>query len=295
MNVKQYRKRLEEQVASRKRDARTKPARRPAKSSTRSGQQERINAIDRMRFDGDSGDDIRNLIAILRNSDEPTKLRMAAFRALKTASFLGPLFAPHRADFLKTLRDVATDPEPEIRAEALETLAMEKVGIAQQLLSAGLQDPENALVPPAKAIQLLAYDDHAEAAPLVRRILARTRDHGVKEAAVRFLASDPGSATVFRRLLKDKSQPTRLRSLTATGLRVLDPKGFEKAARKIVEDSKEDDDLRATCLGALTFIKDFHKTRENPAFAKKVHKLSTSKRSGSLKASAKRFVARHGN
>jgi hypothetical protein len=280
MNVKQYRKRLEEQVASRKRDARTKPARRPAKSSTRSGQQERINAIDRMRFDGDSGDDIRNLVAILGNSDEPTKLRMAAFRALKTASFLGPLFAPHRADFLKTLRDVATDPEPEIRAEALETLAMEKVGIAQQLLSAGLQDPENALVPPAKAIQLLAYDDHAEAAPLVRRILARTRDHGVKEAAVRFLASDPGSATVFRRLLKDKSQPTRLRSLTA---------------RKIVEDSKEDDDLRATCLGALTFIKDFHKTRENPAFAKKVHKLSTSKRSGSLKASAKRFVARHGN
>jgi hypothetical protein len=296
MNIKQYRKRLEQQVAKRVKavaKSRHAPARVGAKVSGRTSLKSRIAAVDALRFDGkDAARTIPTLIETLLNREEPTSLREAAFRALKTASFLGPVFAPHRAAFLKCLREVATDPDPELREDALETLAAEKVPSVKALLYEGLKDPAKALVAPAKAIQFLSYDGHAESAPLIRQILKSARDAATKEAAVNFLASDPGSASLLSRLLKDKSQPARIRSLSATGLRLLNPPGFERVARSIVADRKENDRLRATCLGALTYIQDFHKTRANPAFAKRIARLESSASSKTLRASAKRFLAK---
>ena len=293
MNEKQYRKQLETQVAKSARAAQRKRAR-PRKRGAGSDTAARIAEIEAMQFDPKDSNSIRRLIAVLGDPAEPKDLRLTALRALKTASFLGPAFAPHRAEYLKCLRAIATDAEPEIRAEALETLAMEKIDYARRLLSDGLKDPKKALVPPAKAIQLLAFDGHAEVAPLVRKIFARTSDPAAKEAALRFLSSDPGSASLLSRVLKDRSQPARLRSLSATGLRVANPRAFEKAARTIVEDGKEEDDVRATCLGALTLIKDFHKTRDDPSFAKTVTSLKGRKVSRALRASANRFLSRLG-
>lgn len=292
MNVAQYRKRIEQQVAKEAKAARAARSRKKAPRA-RASLKQRTAAIENIRFDGkDAGKAIRRLIEVLRNPDEPVKLRQAAFAALKTAAFLGPVFAPHRAAFLKCLREIATDPDPQIREDALETLAIEKVDYAQDLLQEGLKNPKKALVTPAKAIQFLAYDGHAEAAPLVRTVLARTKDAATKEAAIHFLSADPESAKVLAGLLKDKTQPARIRSLSATGLRVLSPQKFEKAARKIVEDGRENPALRATCLGALTFIRDYQKTRDDPAFVKRVARLESSARSRILKASAKRFMAK---
>ena len=292
MDEKRYRKRVEAEVA-RSRGARRKSARRPTHDG-RSSTKARIAEIDAMQFDPRDGKSIGRLIKVLEDTAEPKELRLAAFRALKTASFLGPAFAPYRADYLKALRAAATDHEPEIREEALETLVMEKVDFARRLLSEGLKDPRKALVPPAKAIQLLSYDGHAEVAPLVRQVFARTADLAAKEAALRFLSSDPASATLLSRVLKDRSQPARLRSLSATALRVANSKTFERTARTIVEDRKENDDVKATCLGALTLIKDFHKTRDDPSFAKAVASLKGPKHSRALRASARRFMSRLG-
>jgi hypothetical protein len=293
MNEKQYRKHLEAQVAKSVRGAKRKTAR-PTKRKGKSSATARIAEIDAMQFDPKDSTTIRQLITMLEDTAEPKDVRLAAFRALKTGSFLGPAFAPYRADYLKSLRAIATDSEPEIRQEALETLAMEKVDYARRVLSEGLKNPEKALVPAAKAIQLLSFDGHAEVAPLVREIFAKTGDLAVKEAALRFLSSDPASASLLSRVLKDRSQPAKLRSLSATGLRVANPKAFERAARTIVEDRKEDDNVKATCLGALTLIRDFHRTRDDPSFARAVASLKGSKHSRALRASARRFMSRLG-
>lgn len=293
MNEKQYRKRLEAEVARSARGAKRKSARRTTRDG-KSSAAARIAEIDAMQFDPRDSKSIRRLIKVLEDTAEPKELRLAAVRALKTASFLGPAFAPYRADYLRSLRAVATDHEAAIREEALETLVMEKVDFARRLLSEGLKNPKKALVPAAKAIQLLSYDGHAEVAPLVRGIFARTADLAAKEAALRFLSSDPASAGLLSRVLKDRSQPAKLRSLSATGLRVANPRAFERTARTIVVDRKEDDDVKATCLGALTLIKDFQKTRDDPSFAKAVASLKGPKHSRALRASARRFMSRLG-
>ena len=294
MNEKQYRKRVEAEVARSVRGANRK---RQTARTARAGKLSaaaRIAEIDAMQIDAKDGKSIARLIKTLEDTAEPKELRLAAFRALKTASFLGPAFAPYRAAYLKALRAIATDHEPEIREEALETLVLEKIDFARRLLSEGLKKPEKALVTAAKAIQLLSYDGHAEVAPLVRETFAKATDLSAKEAALRFLAADPASAPLLSRVLKDRSQPARLRSLSATGLRLANPRSFERTARAIVENGKEDDDVRATCLGALTLIKDFRKTRDDPSFAKVVASLKAPKHSRALRASARRFMSQLG-
>jgi HEAT repeat protein len=294
MNEKQYRKRVEAEVARSVRGGNQKKRARRTARGGKSNVEARIAKIDAMQIDATDGTSISRLIKTLEDPTEPKELRLAAFRALKTASFLGPAFAPYRAKYLKVLRAIATDDEPEIREEALETLVMEKVDFARRLLSEGLKKPEKALVTEAKAIQLLSYDGHAEVAPLVRKIFAKTSDLVAKEAALRFLSADPASAPLLSRVLKDRSQPARLRSLSAAGLRLANPKAFERTARAIVENGKEDDDVRATCLGALTLIKDYGKTRDDPSFAKAVASLKAPKYSRALRASARRFMSKLG-
>jgi hypothetical protein len=292
MDEKQYRKRVEAEVARSARGAIQKKRTRRTARGGKPNVAARIAEIDAMQIDAKDGKSIERLIKTLEDVAEPKDLRLAALHALKTASFLGPAFAPYRAHYLKALRAVATDHEQEIREEVLETLVMEKVDFARRLLSDGLNRPEKALVTAAKAIQLLSFDGHAEVAPLVRDIFAKAKDLSTKEAALRFLSTDPASAPLLSRVLKDQSQPARLRSLSATGLRLAKPKTFERTARAIVENRNEDDDVRATCLGALTLIKDFRKTRDDPSFAKAVSSLKDPKHSRALRASARRFMSK---
>ena len=107
----------------------------------------------------------RRSLNVLRNKDEPVKVRLAALQSLQTASFSVVAFESCRGDYIGTLREVAEDPDPEIRQRVLGILAREKDGYAQKKLLEGLQHPDKALVPPEKALQLLSYDVHAETYP----------------------------------------------------------------------------------------------------------------------------------
>ena len=170
------------------------------------------------------------LLATLQNRGEPVAERTAALEELAALDFLGPRFALFRARYKEALRDVATDQPPELRAQALELLAIGRDPYAQELLVQGLQEPKDALVPEAKAIQLLGYDEHAEVVPLVREVYERAT--GVaREEALRVLATDPESERLFTRLLMDKSEKRSVRQLSASGLQSLNPDAFDKAAR----------------------------------------------------------------
>src|SRR5262245_42747937 len=131
MDVREYRKNYEAELAKR---AAAKP----------SGPREGLS------------DKIRRLLATLRNQQEQAAARIAALDELKAARFLCARFAPFKADFLATLREVAQPgTDPKLCERALETLALEKDPQAQTLLRRGLTDPHAALVSAAKALQFL--------------------------------------------------------------------------------------------------------------------------------------------
>ena len=172
-------------------------------------------------------------------------------------------------------------------------LAREKDGFAQKKLLQGLKDPEKALVPPEKALQLLSYDVHAEAYRVARDILNAPPNPEAKREALRLLSADASSAPVFEKLLRDKNEDREIRQISAAALQTVKPERFEKQARELLLDSDEYDDIQATALTALTQFGDDEKVARDTALMKRVDQLGKGK-SAKVKNPARRFLHRYG-
>ena len=293
MDPEEYRKRYEAELAEAApptQPGRRRAARAGATAGKRPTPAARANAIAAVPLDEKGlATSVPELLDTLRNRKEPLSVRMAALKALAALDFQPTLFEPFRPDYKQALRDVATDPEPELRESALELLAMERDPYAQELLATGLERPSEALVPEAKAIQFLGYDDHGEYIPLVRKVYTRSKGPA-REEALRVLATDPQSERLFARLLRDKSETRGVRRLSASGLQSLNPEAFEKTARKIVADEDEDNDIRATSLAALAHGREVREKPADPKLVETARELSETTRSTALRASARRFL-----
>lgn len=274
MDVRQYRRQYEAELAAHTATART--------ASRLGGAPE-----------SGPGDRVQHLLATLRNDKESASARLAALDGLKAAQFLAARFAPYHADFLAALREVARPgTDPELCEAALETLALEKDSYAQDVLRRGLTDPKAALVSPAKALQFLSHDDHSGAVELARDIFQRTTDLGTKEEALRVLASDPKSADLLTGLIKDKSQPRSIRALSATGLNFLSPEKFVEAARAIAPDDHDYDDIRATVIGALANLADGGHVPKDQSFVQRVQEIGAKTASANVRSAVGRFMKR---
>ena len=230
---------------------------------------------------------------VLRDREQPIKVRLAALQSLQAASFSVIEFEPHREDFLATLRELVDDPDPELRQRVLGILAREKDGYAQKKLLDGLQDPSKALVPPEKALQLLSYDVHSEAYPVAREIVAEPPNADAKREALRLLAADASSAPVFEKLLRDKDEDREIRQISAAALQAVKPKLFQEQARELVMDKDEYDDIQATALTAMTQFGDEKAVAKDDKLLKRVDEMEKGK-SAKVKKTAKRFLNRYG-
>jgi hypothetical protein len=240
----------------------------------------------------DNDENLQALLKILRDQKEPIKVRLAALQSIQAASFSVIAFESCRGDYLATLREIVDDPDPELRQRVLGILAREKDGYVQKRLLEGLQNPDKALVPPEKALQLLSYDVHAEAYPAAREILNNPPNDRAKREAVRLLAADASSAPVFEKLLLDKKEGREIRQISAAALQAVRPEKFQQRARELVMDSKEYDDIQATALTALTQFGDESAVSKDETLVKRVGRLEKGK-SAKVKKTAKRFMRKY--
>jgi len=218
----------------------------------RGGVPERLAAFTNLSLSKPGSDDaLESLLEILRDTEEPIDVRLRALQTLGAAAFASPSFPAIERDYIATLRQVATDPDPELRQQVLGILAREKDGFAQKKLLEGLRDPAKALVPPEKALQLLAYDIHAEAYPLAREIVNHPPNAIAKREALRLLGADPGAVPIFERILRDKTETPEIRQVSAAALHGLDPNRLQAQVREIVLDPAEQDEMRETSLTAI--------------------------------------------
>jgi hypothetical protein len=234
---------------------------------------------------------LQAMLDVLRSTSEPIEVRLAALQSLQAASFSVVAFEACRPDYIATLRQVAEDPDPELRQRVLGILMREKDGAAGRKLLEGLRHPDKALVPPEKALQLLSYDVHTDAYALARDIVSNPPNADARREALRLLAADASSAPLFERILQDKSEDAQVRQISAAALRALEPGKLQTHARRIALDDSESDDVRATSLTALTQMGD----RDQPADSElmtRVERLSEAP-SGNLKQSARRLLAKY--
>lgn len=229
---------------------------------------------------------------LLRNQAEPIEVRLAALQALQAASFSFVAFEACRSEYTAALREVAQDPDPELRQRALGMLARDKDGFAQQKLLEGLRNPDKALVPPEKALQLLSYDVHSEAYPTARAMVRKPPNAMARREALRLLAADTGSAGVFEKILLDKSEAADIRQIAAAALNALKPEKLQAHAREIVLDESEADDIQSTCLTALTQFGHAPSIAQDKVLRAKVENLR-GKASNAVKQTARQFLDKY--
>jgi hypothetical protein len=240
----------------------------------------------------ESDKNLQEVLKVLRNKEEPLEVRLAAMDTLATAAFSVIAFESCRKDYIATLREVAQDPNPEIRQSALALLAGEKDGFAQKKLLEGLKDPKKALVSPEKALQLLSYDVHAESYTVARDIVDKPPSEDVRREALRLLAADATSAPLFEKLLRDKDESREIRQISASALHALKPGKLQEHAREMLLDNSEHDEIRATSLTALTQFGDPEVLAKDTALMKCVNRLSD-EASGKVKQSARQFISKY--
>lgn len=215
----------------------------------------------------------RDAMDLLADDAAGVEPRLRALAFLDAAAFDPVAFASYEAGFAATLKRLATHQAPALRLAALERLALLADPDAQALLAESLSGKRRALVPQAKAVQLLGMDAHGGAHPLLRK-LATTAKGKVREEALRSLAGDPKAASLLARVGADKAESRSVREIAAMSLKNAAPARFASLARKMVLDESEDRRLRATAMSAIAHTEAVRSIAMKPAFAKAVGALA---------------------
>lgn len=231
----------------------------------------------------------RTLLDILGNDSVGTSPRLVALDLLGAMQFQPGEFAPFHADYIELLRRLVLSSDARIREAVLERLTLVNDPHAQRLLLEGLDNVRKPLVPAAKAVQLLARDDHGSALPLFRRLAAEGKG-AVREQALRALAADASSTALFEAIATDKNEGSPLRQIAAANLKGMSATKFAKVASAIVLDDDEDVALRATAASAIAHTVDVANALTSAPFHEAVEAAGARTKSRTLKSSINRLT-----
>lgn len=229
-------------------------------------------------------------LSILKDTTEPSIIRIIALNSLQVISFQTVLFAAIRPRYLEALRNLVIDNNNEIKSRALEILAQNKDEYIQRRLFEGLKNPDQALVAPEKAIQLLGYDIHAEYYPLLRDIVQSSPNEESKIEAIRLLSADSQSRELLLNLMKDKEQPLVIRNQCSVAVQTLAPAEFKNIAKQAILDENEDEGLKAICLNALSIQSKVGLLPQDQEFDYNVQKIYESAISSELKKASFQYM-----
>lgn len=263
-------------------------------ADTKNSAKQRVQALTNMV--GSVCDDqrrLQNVLGVLQDASEAVPVRLAALQTMQSESFSAPNFDACRPDYLAALRAVSADPDPEIRQRVLGILAREHDGYAQQVLVDGLREPEKALLPPEKALQLLSYDIHSEAYPVAREIVRNPPSAIAKREALRMLAADAASTPLFEEMLRSKEEAPEIRQLSASALNTLAPAKLQEHAREMVVDTAETESMKATSLSAITQFGKQEDVANDSVLLESVNDLATGTGSADLKQVSRSFLSKH--
>lgn len=218
-------------------------------------------------------DTFTGVLDVLGNPQNPPELRYTALSLLQAAAFDTQAFAEYRTIYINRLRRLRMDPDPEVRARVLGLLSREKDPTTQQMLMEGLADSEKALLPPEKALQLIAYDMHAGAYEVAQKIAKDPPNALARREALRILATSSEYVLYFEQMLRNKAEPAPMRQLAAQSLNQLAPDRLQLIARAMAVDEDEDIDVKSLSLTALTNFGDIRQLQQDTALQTHVAQL----------------------
>jgi HEAT repeat protein len=111
--------------------------------------------------------------------------------------------------------------------------------------------------------------------------------------AIRLLAADPSSRPLLLTIMQDKGGSGDVRRVAAIALQSLAPDQFEAAARPIVLDEDEDEQLRALAVNALAHFGDPATFGQDDELVRRVEELGAESDSPEVREAAAGFLSRY--
>jgi HEAT repeat protein len=217
---------------------------------------------------------IQALLAIVRDRGDSPEVRETALRVLGSAAFQVDRFTPHQQAYEDALHDLVADPVPALREAAVGILAQRHDPVVQETLLQGLRGEGPLPVERARAILLLAEDDHLDNLPWLQELYG-SGSEDAREQAVRFMGSYPAAQTTLEGILRDKRESTGVRQQSGAALRYLAPDRFEAIAKEISTDTTDDPEVRTASLRALQHLGDTARVYADTDFVNRVRDVSS--------------------
>ncbi|HTI11600.1 MAG TPA: tyrosinase family protein [Puia sp.] len=252
----------------------------------------RVAALKKLtNFAHGSEDAVKDLITILTDIGEPVEVRRSALATLSTISFSSSAFNAQLPAFKDALRKLVDDQDPELVQSAVESLAAYLDERIQKRLVAGLQDPTKALVPDAKAIQLLGLDIRAEYYPVIREILAHSHNPDVMREAIHVLSGDPASQDLIHQILLNKNTDTNVRLSSIAALNSFNAEAFQPTLKSLISDQGENKEIRTASFNSLSLHNDLTEVFKDAKFKQAVDDLQSG-HDENLKKISRQFLLR---
>ncbi|MDG1333832.1 MAG: hypothetical protein P8P74_15955 [Crocinitomicaceae bacterium] len=205
-------------------------------------------------------DVMQEAIEALKSGDGEGKVALAALAILQLAEISAPrMLQPNAADYKDALRTAIDHSNKDLRGSALEILAMDKDEYAQRKLINSLESESDELIEPEVAVQLLAYDLHADHLDVLKKVAENSKSVIAKREAIRNLGSDKSAKELLEKTLKDSDEDPETRHAAATALYTLHPELAAKHSKDVIlEDAGADkgEELKVALLNSLLFLQE---------------------------------------
>lgn len=227
---------------------------------------------------------IDELLGLLNNENTPDKMKGAALTVLQSNTFSSAILDAKKPEYNLALRNlVESDCPKNIKLRAAEYLAIEKDEYIQRKLLEGLENPKEQIVKPEVAIQLLSYDLHSDAYPVLRKIAEDPPNKRAKKEAIRNLSADPDSAGYLQKVLDNKKEDNETRHAAAVGLQSIEPEMLQNSAKDILTDKKENEEFRVALLNTLNYTPETENADNDQKFQSELEDIKDESKSRNLK------------
>jgi len=202
-------------------------------------------------------DIMKETIQALKDGEGSGAIALTAMTILQSAEISSPtLYENNSADYKDALRSIIDHENKNLRASALEILALEKDEYVQRRLIESLEDAKRMIIEPEVAIQLLSYDLHADHFPVLRKIAKEAPNNAAKKEAIRNLGTDEEAKDILVEVIADAQEDPETRHAAATAFHCLHPEIATEQSKKIIteEEGEHLDELKTALLNTLIFL-----------------------------------------
>jgi hypothetical protein len=236
------------------------------------------------------------LLAVAADSGTALPLRRAAMAQVEPRLFAFHPGHDGQGAATAALRRIARDPDLHLRRPALRGLGVTGDAEVLRSLESGLRSEGPPPLPAMEAVQVLGMAGPADHFPVLRQVLAESRDADARIAAIHLLGGDGESRGRLAAVLQDAGESLDARTAALGALLAGDPQGFPRHVLPVVGDESAPAELRVRAIKIMEMRRTTRDAavlrRQADDFDRTVERVAGASRDADVQAAVRSYLTR---